>query len=261
MKQKRLDELNKLYDPEYRKVHDKIFKQSQKFDDRINKINNPIKEKDRRYPIPKGQPILVRHLEMECRICHTVLTTTNAYKYKVLNNRDYTCKNCAKVHVEEKSDDPLYKEKKEIKSILYQLYRRRSIKQFTWEYVEKRFSKPVEIKTVNIDKEVYDTIVRLFGLEYANKRFKPKSISLQLSFGDLTTKDGCRKLISLFQWELQKSRNIGRRKKRKYEAIRILEKEFGFYLSKNDINKNRTNNDYITYDKYYSDAYTGVTNV
>lgn len=222
----RIRNLEQVYDPNRNKIHNEIHRKAQlhtnQTEVREEEVLKSFIPKERKYPNPKGRSIIVRHMEVVCRDCDTVLTTTNAYPEQVRNGM-YFCKKCLCINREELNNDPLYKEKKEIKSILHKLYARRRLKQFTWKYVEQRFVKPVELTVPQIDKEEYDKTLKLFGEAYVTKRFKPKySFSLQMSFGDISSREGCKKLLSLFEYELYKSRHAGKRKRERHEAIQYI---------------------------------------
>ena len=143
----------------------------------------------------------------------------------------------------------------EIRSLLHKLYARRRLKQFTWEYVKARFAEPAMPKTQQVEKEEYDKVVKLFGEEYAAKRFRPRySFSLQASFGDLASREGCKKLLALFEYELYKSRFSGKRKKEKFEARQYL-KMFDPTPGYDEL-MSAKDPTYV-HDRYYEEAYCG----
>lgn len=252
--------LEQVYDPNRNKIHGEIQRKAQLHTNQTDigeeEVLKSFIPKERKYPSPKGRSIVVRHMEVVCRDCDTVLTTTNAYPEQVRNGM-YFCKKCLCINREELNNDPLYKEKKELKSILHKLYARRRLKQFTWKYVEQRFVKPVELAVPQIDKEEYDKTVKLFGEAYATKRFKPKySFSLQMSFGDLSSREGCKKLLALFEYELYKSRHAGKRKKETHEAQTYLRLFDSSYNTKRNENEDiKDPDEYIIYDKVGEQAY------
>ncbi len=258
----RFSKLEKLYDPGKNKAHEAIYKKAQVHTDQVEVREELLlvspKPKERIYPNPKGRPIIIRHHEIMCRDCDMVLTTTNAYPEEVRSGH-YTCKKCKAIIRDECNNDPLHKEKKEIKTILHKIYARRRLKQFTWEYVNIRFSKIKETKTLQVDKEEYDKTVKLFGEEYAAKRYRPRTgNALQTSFGDLSSRDGCKKLLALFEYELYKSRHSGKRKKEKYEA-RLYLKRFDSDFNKTiDYNTGTNSDNYEVRDTYYDQAYSGL---
>jgi len=256
----RIRNLGQVYDPNRNKIHGEIHRKAQLHTNQIEtykeiEINLP-KLKEKIYPIPKGRSIIIRHREMICRDCETVLTTTNAYPEEVRTGH-YICKKCVVKIRDERDNDPLYKNKRELKMILHKLYARRRLKQFTWEYVKLRFAITQESTVSQTDKEEYDKTVKLFGEDYATKRFKPKTNNaLQMSFGDLSSREGCNKLLVLFKYELYKSRHAGKRKKEKHEAQSYLRLFDPSYNMKRDENTNINDfDDLITYDKIGEQAY------
>jgi len=256
----RIERLQRDYDPNAFKLHEKIDRKSNKHFDRMELLEEavlkPVIPREKLYPTPKGRSIIIRHMEVECSQCHYILTTTNAYPERVRFG-GYICKRCMGEQREELNTDPLYQEKKELKSILLKIYNRRRLKQFTWEYIETRFAKVQERTVSQVDKEEYDKTVKLFGEEYAAKRFRPKTTNaLQESLGDLSSREGCRKLLTLFEYELYKSRHSGKRKKEKWEASQMLEKFDAPFRNKTDINKGITSADSMeVFDAGYQSAY------
>jgi len=219
----RIRNLEQVYDPNRNKIHGEIIRKTQMHTNQVGVREESsielVAPKEKIYPNPKGRSIIVRHREVECIKCHTILTTTNAYPERVKNKGMYVCKHCKYEDDKERDTDPLYKDKMIIKSILHKLYARRRLKQFTWEYVEKRFFGIKELLIPQANKEEYDKTVKLFGEEYAAKRFRPKTTNaLQESLGTLSTREGCKRLLVLFEYELYKSQHAGKRKKQVYEA-------------------------------------------
>jgi len=259
----RIHNLERTYDPNKNKTHNEIHRKAQLHTNQIEiheeKISKSVGLKEKIYPTPKGRSIIIRHMEIECPKCHTILTTTNAYPERVRSGR-YICNQCMREDREEANTDPLYNDKKEIKSILHKLYARRRLKQFTWEYVKTRFVKMQESTVPQIDKEEYDKTINLFGEEYASKRFKPKTNNaLQMSFGDLSSREGCKRLLSLFEYELYKSRHAGKRKKEKFETRQYLKMFDPEYNRQKDNNIGGNPDDYGIHDKYFEEAYTKTT--
>jgi hypothetical protein len=254
----RVRNLEQIYDPNRNKSHEEIHKKAQLHTNQMDIYEKEItKPKEKKYPDPKGYSIVIQHKEVECQICHTILTTTNAYPERVKNRGSRICKYCEYKQKIARDTDPLYKEKRELETIIHKLYARRRLKQFTWEYVEQRFTIIREHTVPQVDKEEYDKTTKLFGEEYATKRFKPKATNtLQMSFGDLSSRDGCEKLLVLFRYELYKSRHAGKRKKEKHEAQSYLRLFDPSYNMKRDENTNINDfDDLITYDKVGEQAY------
>jgi len=259
----KISKLERIYDPNKNKIHNEIYKKAQQHTDQVEYreellVMPTVREK--LYPSPKGRSIVVRHMEIECRDCHTILTTTNAYPEEVRTGH-YICKKCISIIREDRENNPLYQERKALKSILLKLYARRRLKQFTWEYVEKRFFGIKELLVPQANKEEYDKTVKLFGEEYAAKRFRPKTTNaLQESFGNLSTREGCVRLLVLFEYELYKSQHAGKRKKQVYEAKQYLKMfDPDYNHMKTDKNTGTDPDYYNTYDKYTEQAYAGAT--
>lgn len=260
----RIRNLEQVYDPNKNKVHNEIYKKAQLHTDQVEIQEelgiNPPKPKEKKYPTPKGRSITIRHMEVVCRDCDTVLTTTNAYPERVKTSI-FICKHCEHKIEIERDNDPLYKDKRAIKSILLKLYARRRLKQFTWEYVKIRFAEPTVSKITQVDKDEYDKVIRLFGEEYATKRFKPKTIlAIQISFGDLSSRERCVKLLTLFEYELYKSQHSGKRRKKQFEAKQYLKMfDPDYNHRRSDKNSGTNADDYETHDKFAEEAYTKTT--
>ncbi len=262
----RIRNLEQVYDPNRNKVHNEIHKKAQQHTNQVEIKEEEFlllpKIKELKYPTPRGKPIIVKHHKVVCRKCDTVLTTTNAHPERVRNKSMYICAKCEYTQEKIRDTDPLYKEKREIEKILNKLYGPpnkpgRKLKQFTWEYVEIRFAKVQEPPIPKIDQEQYDKTVKLFGEEYATKRYRPRTANaLQTSFGHLSSGDGCRKLLVLFEYELYKLRNANGKKRKRAEAKQYLKLFDADYNNRrSDKNTGFGTEDYNTYDKFSEEAY------
>jgi len=262
----KMEKLLRIYDPNAFKVHANIDVKANKHLDRMELIEEavlkPVVPKEKLYPSPKGHPIIIRSMEIACKECGYILTTTNADPYRVKSRGRYICSKCEYKQEVIRDTDPLYKDKRKIRKILTKIYgpsnhSGRKLKQFTWEYVEKRFAKVQEPPISQIDQEVYDKTVKLFGEAYAVKRYKPKTTNaLQKSFGDLSSRDGCKRLLALFEYELYKLRNRNGRKQTRWEVNQYLEKFDAPFRNKHDVNKGITSADsMIVFDIGYQFSY------
>jgi hypothetical protein len=252
-----IDALERIYDPwqdRDRKKSQKQFATHEGLLDRL--IQSKVEPEKKQYPDKRGKIFKLNGKELQCPECKIVLTTANAKKSSIDTGR-YICKSCMKIQREQKETDPLYDIKMEIKSLLLALHSRRRVIQFTWEYIEKRFAAPAQVIPIIYEQSDYESVAKLFGTAYAEKVFAPQPIILQQSFGDLSTEEGCRKLLTLFQWELQKSRRRGLRNQEAYIAAAWAKTHDRTFDQRSDPNIGTNPDDYSVTDSAYETYYYG----